>query len=831
MSKYSSVVLTLYKGRYNSSDGVDKQYRTFGEFDYITISDVPVIKDTNALDYLGMWEKTENISNELAIGESCHNLYAVRTSTEEDDAFWDCDSPYLFVSLLQFKPDINGKTQEYVGKLTDYFKEKSKNNTEFRFAVYYSLDLCDFVIFIKSDLYKTGAEQIQSFSSSFSTDGRSDSYCYSICGIDFNRLDLLKDEIFEKIMVCFVVKDIEKYQEWYQEFSKIFPLIESKEIEEHKHFNYNRLGNEDVCINIMDCNIKNVVTQMCKNGCLSMENDVLQDGIMKLRIHFDTEPYINKLDIHNNGKQEDNSDGSSSYSDGSSYIDDYKEKVGDLAKQQLYPFVNKALIEVLKSCSYQKNEHFAKDVQKCIHSAIYMLYEKMNEYCEAMAERKWSKVNQITYNESVVMVIQGIMSIVNGSMHTDRMFFQSPGFNAVLYDIPVKLLAFYNYYVECLVNALNDNDKKEFCYLLSPDLYLSITIRKLFDIKDEYPMKRFLLGKIPVKTIFEPKRLMRELAHETAHCVGDGIRLREKRWQYTISMLAETMATWILSHSDEDSESENVLNNVYAKMKDEKKERMHEELTRVIKKYIWNNSGKKNIMEEFDYYQVKTVKEFEHAIHTLLDEQPHLLIKIIDDKVKEAYKGSNRGMIEYFQDAAALIMVIKKNIEQLLLDVNFIVKSVHTLTNESFADLVMCETLGIEMQEYVEMVYAKHKEDIEDKEANFLNSSTNAIAERVVSVVRCCGSIIGELKSDINEDGYKKYRAKLMCYSGEYQWPKDVERALPAAVIRINIKYLKECRIKIQEQKSELKAIRDIYENAVHKDIFSSITTILNYSS
>jgi hypothetical protein len=99
------------------------------------------------------------------------------------------------------------------------------------------------------------------------------------------------NDILEKVMICFVVKNVTHYQNWYNQFKRVFPEAVLETIE-GRHYNYNRLGNEDVCINIMRCSINMLVSQMQENGCLWMGNEEFGEGTMKLRIHFDTKPSI-----------------------------------------------------------------------------------------------------------------------------------------------------------------------------------------------------------------------------------------------------------------------------------------------------------------------------------------------------------------------------------------------------------------------------------------------------------------------------------------------------------------------------------------------------------
>lgn len=827
MGSYDSIIITLYKGRYEKKDERGIQYRTFGEFDYIRVLDAPISQENGSVDYFKLWERTEETAQNLNVGESCHNLYAIGVHTDDKDSFWEDKQPYFFMSLLQFKTRETNQIKERAEKLDEYLKQRSEDCKKFNYVLYYSLDSCDFVLFIKSKKYETGAKQIQELPLFPDNKKQCNSYCYSICGIDFDELlEHGQNEIFEKIMICFVVKDVVSYQNWYQTFLEVFPPIEKGEIKEQRHINYNRLGNEDVCINILKCNIKAFIEQMRAGGCMCMQNSDFQKGTMKLRIHFDTQAYIDGLPL-----SETKDNGTQKMGENECfYMTEYQEKVNGEAKRQLYPFVSKALEEVLRACSYLKKENFAEDVQTCIRDAINMLFIKMNEFWE----QDWTKGlhdNQIVYNDSVVKVVQGIMSIVNGSLHTDRMFFQSPGFNAVLYDIPVKMLVFYNSFVGQLVDKLNDNkSNKQFCYLLCPDLYLSITIQKLFDNKNEYPRRRFLLGKIPVKVIFEPKRLMQELAHEVAHCVGDDIRLRDRRWLYTVAMFAEVIATSILSPSDDHNESEQILRNIYDKIGDERKQKMHEELTLCIKKYFQKEFKTKAQKDEFDYYQVKTVRFFEMYMKKLLIEDKQILLQTIENNLKQYYKSASRNIHEYIGDVSELVEIFRNNIEIIVANSNSVIRAIHTLTNESFADLIMCEVLGIDMDEYVDLFFNMHKEEINDPTAYFLNYSPHATAERIVSVVRCYDKKIGELQSDIDDEDYREYKRKLMVYSGECEdyGCEKLQKILPPAVIRNNMKYLRECRDKVKNECNGLGVLQQKYKTIVNENIQESVKILLN---
>lgn len=120
MAKYDSIIITLYKQRYEKSKEEGIQYRTFGEFDFIKISDAPISESDGGIDYFKLWEKTEEVSKGLDVGESCHNLYAFAMKQEYAKQFWSDNKPYLFVSLLQMKMNMNTQIKDTAQELDDY---------------------------------------------------------------------------------------------------------------------------------------------------------------------------------------------------------------------------------------------------------------------------------------------------------------------------------------------------------------------------------------------------------------------------------------------------------------------------------------------------------------------------------------------------------------------------------------------------------------------------------------------------------------------------------------------------------------------------------------
>lgn len=826
---YSAILLTLYKGKYNLSEDMGGiiGYRVIGEFDYLRVQSLDADLATEE-QFREMWLKTEEISGNLQIGESCHNLYAIgKKDREYAKGFWlNRGYPFLFMSMLQLRMegeiDFNlalERIEEFLNILVNRWRY------DIKVSVYYSLDSCDYILFLKSKSYDEGSKIIQGMPSiSYNDKNTLNYYSYSLCGIDIQKyLSFGEPQVINKIMICFVIKNFAVFNEWLKvlkdKFSDFDIEISFKD-NKNRQFSYSRLGNEDVCINIMNCDLALFLKELSsKEGLLNDSNDLFLKGLMKLRLHFDSTQYYDGVETN-----------IIEISGFKTLIERFSECIKGELQDILYPTTKKALIEVLNSCSYFEREYFVKDIQICVQNSFDIFLSKFNEFLQWRKNSDSileSNYNQIDFNYSVIEYINGIMSVVNGALHTDRMFFQAPGFNAVLYDIPAKLLAFYTAFVKKMSDILNDNEKKEFAYLLCPDLYLKIVLIKLFDNVNAYPTKRLLKGSIPVKSIFEPKKLMVELAHEVAHCVGDETRMRETRFYYSIVMFSDTLVYYLFSveELDERRAMLALFSGTEKEMKIERfKKNVSEHIGEMLYKKFCNNKTEK---DEFEYYQVKTKSFFEGAIKEIID-SPDNLLGYIEEEYLKIFRDGRQNLIEEVQNIYTLTRIMRRNLSVFLLDRHLtnMIEGIHSLTNESYADLIMYKILGLSGKEYIHLFYDANRELLQENNIAFLYA--NATGERILSVLEALGENIKEMRVNDDDLLYMDYLEKLKGFKARENELRNKNIFFPKSVILDNKCYLISCLKKIQERNLDKKfePIRLLYKKVTDQDIYSSVQSI-----
>lgn len=114
-------------------------------------------------------------------------------------------------------------------------------------------------------------------------------------------------------------------------------------------------------------------------------------------------------------------------------------------------------------------------------------------------------------------------------MHSERQFIQATAFNALIYDVPSKIMAFYVAMIHVIQEIIKSNDDKNYTFLLTPSFSNEICVKTISYQKEELPHDRILMVSINEKSLYNPRGVSRRMAHEVAHYVGDEIRNRQQR--------------------------------------------------------------------------------------------------------------------------------------------------------------------------------------------------------------------------------------------------------------------------------------------------------------
>lgn len=801
---YKSISIILYKAKTRFQNNSLLQMPTIGNYDYIGIKSLDEIQNF-----------TEIMSNDFLNQDfnSFHKFYAtLHNETNDAKEFFEMvKKPYMFVSMLHFNYDgVKKSCDQYIKYIEIIEKELDQTN----YIIYDSLDCCDIIIFFKVEKYVDGITLIQKLDSIPVV-----KYSYSILSFDNEIIisnEYNDDEQIDKISICGIIDDYSSFANWIKKLEmKIGGLRGSVKVKK-----YSRLGNEDIIINILNLSAKNFfMLYGCPREILNSQNEEYNKSLIYVRTHID-KLLDDEMGIENNQNQIEGIDLKLKklFLDACVSAKKNNNIIFDM-------ITNQAAIQVLNSCDYLSKNNFALDIRDCINRSVYLFIKKVESY---VPKKNISGYDLVEYNESIKKYTSGIMSIVNGSLQADKMFFQVPGFNAVLYDVPSKLIVFYTAFVHDVADILNDIYSDEiFAFLVCPDLYQYTHISKLFN-EENRDADLLLKVRIPVKSLFNSNRLLCELTHEVAHYVGKESRNRILRATLENNILSVEILKNIFSGIDIDVFNDVGKKNIYQTLLDYTANKLKGFVNEVKKKKALENVE----YNEFGYYQTYYKELLLNAICNMLENQQDFL----DGLFNKISILPNITKIK-LEDFYTLKKVADRNITMLKLKYSSIIESVHELMKESYADLIMILVLGLTLEEYV-LTFYNPLNSLYGNPSDTLSKSN--IGERIASVLFAFDSSVQKLdfKSYPNIDNdngkFSDFLNELKLYTYERKdIPNKKTNMLSFSSIDFNSGYLKKCKESYNMSHLEderILRIRKIFKVLKENKILNNIEMIRNYT-
>lgn len=191
--------------------------------------------------------------------------------------------------------------------------------------------------------------------------------------------------------------------------------------------------------------------------------------------------------------------------------------------------IRRALIALL---SNGFSEEFVLSVFHSFTEYLHFVAEMMGDKSrEDDMESRWMKRKELyDFQHSY---LQALNMLAHCTMHNERQFIQAPAFNAAIFDVPPKLLAFYAGVAYKVTELLND-ENRTYSFLFSPDFRPDIYIRP---ISGEGYSSKLLVFYINERMFYDPVVVIQTMCHEIAHHVGKKARRRKERAQLILECI------------------------------------------------------------------------------------------------------------------------------------------------------------------------------------------------------------------------------------------------------------------------------------------------------
>ncbi|MCI9072545.1 MAG: hypothetical protein HFH80_06990 [Lachnospiraceae bacterium] len=196
---------------------------------------------------------------------------------------------------------------------------------------------------------------------------------------------------------------------------------------------------------------------------------------------------------------------------------------------------------LINSLSKFEGSHASENLFMPSVFAIHIFIEILLEMFQAE-----SNLVELECYQDYSRFLNGLRSYAQNPVRSDRQFTQAVELNIRTYNLPVKLNVFYNAFIFCVRNFLNESLKHDYEFLTCPGVSSNMKVEELFIGQSED--KRLFLVNIPENQAYHLKLMMIMLCHEIGHFVGSNIRRRDDRKECLIKALARMIALFYQSN-------------------------------------------------------------------------------------------------------------------------------------------------------------------------------------------------------------------------------------------------------------------------------------------
>lgn len=345
---------------------------------------------------------------------------------------------------------------------------------------------------------------------------------------------------------------------------------------------------------------------------------------------------------------------------------------------------SKPIRETMNSLASILKNGFAEDFVTCMYESFYHFIKYMsNKLCDKTEDEE-KFVN--TFNA----YFTGLISLVNSGMHADRSFIQATAFNAVFYDIPPKLMAFYTALVYKMLDIMCGSNENRYDFLFTPDFSEKITVNQV-SFPTPPPDDRILLVSINEQFFYSPTDVITTMGHEIAHFAGDEMRSRTER----LTLYVKCMVSYIFIE-------------LIPQKLDKKYFDLIGDVTDVIIGQLNKVNELKRYLSTYYYYElaIAIIKYLKHnqTIHSYIS-------KYAENMPYEEYCLSMRNCSAHTLDK---FLVELENISMDFANKNNLYRMYESVTSalsEAYADLQMILLCGIDYKYYISKILHELADD------------------------------------------------------------------------------------------------------------------------
>ena len=541
-------------------------YVSFQDYHLIDIIDVPNVGDQDF-----PWQEAYSCisahrnqpsskSKESALSERvciCHNLL-LYNDDENSAQFWELPSKVLFVSMIQLKNDV-----EKLDLLREIKSALQKHGIEGNWCLYYAMDFCDAVLFVKNTSLKEAREALWSLTSNSNERIIRDistqlTISRETVQAAFAEFEKIGKEVFKSdnkqrqntdgMFDVELKANLQTYTDLNKFFKQLLSVFEDN-LSAHRIF-----GHYDISAHFKNCTLLQYLYIAYLLNKMVSSDAANTIGIYSLL------PQVEDMGNAENAKKID---------EDKSLFDIVKGYFFDKARMlHVYEYdgfdanfgdggyaeeVCQALLSLLK---VGFTEEFAlsmiEPLAGYLNISLNCLSDMRGLLCDgSMTEgekRSALEFFSAEMNAFYRAFSQGISLLSQSVMHNDGEFVYSPSYQTRLFDVPPKLLALYEVAAHKIVKLLKEGDGEEtdrnYYFLFNPDKKSRIFVDIISPDNEKNAIGNLSIIHMKEEELYNPYVAMALLCHEIAHQVGSAKRKRMERFEHICKCIAYYYCGW-----------------------------------------------------------------------------------------------------------------------------------------------------------------------------------------------------------------------------------------------------------------------------------------------
>ncbi len=206
--------------------------------------------------------------------------------------------------------------------------------------------------------------------------------------------------------------------------------------------------------------------------------------------------------------------------------------------------------ETIRALRELANNGFSEEFILSVYPS-FVAYIKLLEQIKHIARSGNNTSVEKSWNNITKSYFTALNTLSLCTMHSERQFIHAPAFNASYFEIPPKLLAFYNAVVDRFAKAMSGKSEIPYSYMITPDYRADINVHPLYVEYKQDTSVHLAIIHLPEKYFYDPESAIMLLSHEVGHYEGERNRELRAKSIFTMVGIVLLMETTYFPEYDE----------------------------------------------------------------------------------------------------------------------------------------------------------------------------------------------------------------------------------------------------------------------------------------